>query len=250
MSRGYFLLRGENIVSENNPTDMIYNWRNELKSHENGAYVVASSQAQKLKNQGFDKSQIVELLAADNCDVDLAYRVASVLFDDNNEVVKKSAVDVAVVPTKYSDCAPVIERTLTKISAREFAKRLCSGPHAIVKTDDRGLNYWQRIAELAHSSSAGLHNLHSALRPYVEETLLNSVLIAQSQEAEVKTASKNKYVVSMRKGTADVDLINATSSSEKFTQGNYASFGLADEFMVKAADTISPYARLRRALRD
>jgi len=88
------------------------------------------------------------------------------------------------------------------------------------------------------------------LRPYVEETLLNSVLIAQSQEAEVKTASKNKYVVSMRKGTADVDLVNATSNSEKFTQGNYASFGLADEFMVKAADTISPYARLRRALRD
>jgi hypothetical protein len=54
MSGGYFLLRGENKVSENNPNDMIYNWRNELKSHNDGAYVVASSQAQKLKNQGFD----------------------------------------------------------------------------------------------------------------------------------------------------------------------------------------------------
>ena len=229
---------------------MIYNWRNELKSHQNGAYVVASSQAQKLKNQGFGKSEIVELLAADNYDLDLVTRVASVLFDENEEAVSNSVVEVAVVPTRYSDCAPIIERTLSKVSAREFAKRLCSGPHAIVKTDDRGLNYIQRLAELAQGSSVGLKNLHSALKPYIEETLLNNVLIAQSQEAEVKTASKNKYVVSMRKGTADVDLSNATSTSEKFTQGNYSSFGLADEFMVKAADTVSPYARLKRALRD
>ena len=237
-------------MSENNPNDMIYNWRNELKSHQDGAYVVANSQAQKLKNQGFDKSEIVELLAADNYDLDLANRVASVLFDEESETTKTSVLEVAVVPTKYSDCAPIIERTLTKVSAREFAKRLCSGPHAIIKTDDRGVNYWHRLAELAQSSSVGLRNLHSALKPHVEETLLNSVLIAQSQEAEVKTASKNKYVVSMRKGTADVDLVNATSNSEKFTQGNYASFGLADEYMVKAADTVSPYARLKRALRD
>jgi hypothetical protein len=250
MSGGYFLLRGENKVSENNPNDMIYNWRNELKSHHDGAYVVASSQAQKLKNQGFDKSEIVELLAADNYDLDLANRVASKLFDDTSVQETNSVVEVSVVPTKYSDCAPIIEKTLSKVSAREFAKRLCSGSYAIVKTDDRGLNYWHRMAELAQGSSVGMKNLHSALKPHVEETLLNSVLIAQSQEAEVKTASKNKYVVSMRKGSADVDLSNATSTSEKFTLGNYSSFGLADEFMVKAADTVSPYARLKRALRD
>ena len=112
------------------------------------------------------------------------------------------------------------------------------------------MNYLQRLAELAQGSSVGMKNLHIAVKPYIEETLLNNVLIAQSQEAEVKTASKNKYVVSMRKGTADVDLSNATSTSEKFTQGNYSSFGLADEYMVKAADTVSPYARLKRALRD
>jgi hypothetical protein len=54
----------------------------------------------------------------------------------------------------------------------------------------------------------------------------------------------------MRKGTAEVDLNNATSSSQKFIEGNYAYFGLADEYMVSAADSISPYARLKRALRD
>jgi len=49
---------------------------------------------------------------------------------------------------------------------------------------------------------------------------------------------------------AEVDLSNATSSSDKFIGGNYVDFGLADEYMVKAADTVSPYQRLKRALKD
>ena len=68
-------------MSENNSNDMIYNWRNELRSHHDGVFVVANSQAQKYKNQGFDKSEVVELLAADNFDLDIANRVASKLFD-------------------------------------------------------------------------------------------------------------------------------------------------------------------------
>lgn len=237
-------------MSENNSNDMIYNWRNELRSHQDGVFVVANSQAQKYKNQGFDKSEVVELLAADNFDLDVANRVASKLFDTADKNAHKTAIEVAVVPTRYSDCAPIIEKTLTKISAKEFVKRLCSGPHSIVKTDEKGLNQWHRWAEMAKTSRVGMDNLHVALKPFIEETLLNNVLIAQSQEAEIKTASNNKYVVSMRKGTAEVDLSSATSSSDKFNQGNYADFGLADEFLVKAADTLSPYQRLKRALID
>ena len=228
---------------------MIYNWRNELRSHNDGAYVVASSQATKYKNQGFDKSEIVELLAADNFDIDVANRVASNLF--NETVIEEvKPVEVAVVPTKYSDCIPVIERTLSKFSAREFVKKLCTGPHSIVKTDERGLEHWQRIAEIAQSSNQGRANLHAALKPWVEEALLNSVLIAENDRPEIKTASKNKYVVSMKKGTAEVDLDTASSTSTKFVEGNYGLFGLADEFLVTAANAVSPYSRLKRALKD
>ena len=237
-------------MSENNTNDMIYNWRNELKSHNDGVFVVANSQAQKYKNQGFEKSEVVELLAADNFDLDIANRVASKLFDSAEEVAQNTAIEVAVVPTRYSDCAPIIERSLTKLSAKEFFKRLCTGPHSIVKTDEKGLGFWMRITEAAKENSTGKNHLHASLRPYVEETLLNNVLLAQSQEAQIKTASKNKYVVSMKKGTAEVDLTNATSSSDKFIGGNYVDFGLADEFMVKAVDTVSPYQRLKRALKD
>ena len=237
------------MVEKNISDDMIYNWRNELRSNQNGALVVASSQANKYKNQGFSKTETIELLAADNYDLDLVNRVASKVYDDVEEPEKQS-IEVAVVPTKYSDCAPIIERSLAKYSSREFVKRLCTGPHAIVKSDDKGLGFWQRVAEVAKSSSQGINNLHASLKPYIEEALLNNVLVAQSQQAEIKTASKNKYVVSMRNGSSEVDLQNATSTSQKFTQGNYADFGLADEYMVAAADAVSPYSRLKRALTD
>lgn len=228
---------------------MIYNWRNELRSHNDGVVVVASSQAAQYKAQGYNKSEVVELLAADKFDLDVANRVASKLFDSPTVAIKET-VQVAVVPTKYEDCIPVIERSLAKYSAKEFVKRLCTGSHSIVKTDDKGLSTWIRAAELAKLNPNGKANLHSALKPWVEEALLNSVLVAQSEKAEIKVASKNKYVVSNRKGSAEVDLLNATSSSEKFAKGNYADFGIADEYIVSAADSISPYQRLKRALKD
>ena len=243
-------LREIREVSENNANDMLYNWRNELNSHNDGVLVVINSQAQKYKNQGFNKSEVVELLASENFDLDIANRVASKLFDSAEEIKQNTAVEVTVVPTKYSDCAPVIERSLSKLSAKEFVKRLCTGPHSIIKTDEKGLGYWLRITEAAKDNNTGKSHLHKSLKPFIEETLLNNVLLAQSQEAQIKTASKTKFVVSMKKGSAEVDLLNATSSSDKFIGGNYVDFGLADEYMVKAADTVSPYQRLKRALKD
>lgn len=228
---------------------MIYNWRNELRAHNDGVYVVANSQASKYKSQGFNKSEVVELLAAENFDIEIANRIASKLFDDPT-ISEKETISVAVVPTKYSDCAPVIERSLEKLSSKEFVKKLTIGEHSIVKADLKSVESWRRLAELAKTNSNARAELHKELKPWVEEALLNSVLIAQSEKPEIKTASKNKYFVSMRKGEAEVDLANATSSSKKFTEGNYADFGLADEFMVSAAEAVSPYARLKRALND
>jgi hypothetical protein len=73
-------------------------------------------------------------------------------------------------------------------------------------------------------------------------------MIAEKNESTIKVASKNKYVVSLKHGTAEVDLEKGTSTSQRFVEGNYEMFGLADEFLVKAADSASPYERLRKAL--
>lgn len=250
MSKGYFYFEGRiTVVEKNTSDDMIYNWRNELRSHNDGAYIVASSQAERYASQGFNQSEVVELLAADNFDLDLAVRVASEFFNEP-VVAEKETVSVAVVPTRYSDCIPVIEKSLEKYSAREFVKKLCTGSHSIVKADERGISFWQRVAEIAKSTTQGKAHLHAALKPWVEETLLNSVLIAQSEKSEVKVASNDSFVVNTRKGSAEVNLQRGTSTSKKFIEGNYADFGIADEYMISAAEHASPYERLKRALVD
>jgi hypothetical protein len=237
-------------VSEKNNDDFIYNWRNELKQHADGAYLVAKRMASNLKDKGLSKNDVVELLAVENFDIDLARRVASKVFDTNEKVAENNTIEVSVVPTKYADCAPIIERSLIKLSAKEFAKRLCSGPYAIVKTDEKSFDSWVRLAELAKASANGKHNLHTELKPWVEEALLNSVLVAQNEKPVITASDKTNKVfkVAMRRGEATVDLSAGTSSSDKYTKGNYETFGIADEFIVSAADTVSPYQRLKRAL--
>ena len=237
------------MLENKNNDEFIYNWRNELKQSQDGALLVASRMASRLKESGFGKNDVVELLAVENFDIELCNRVASKLFDAVEVPVAKK-VEVAVVPTKYADCAPTIERSLERLSAREFAKRLCSGPYAVVKIDGKQFDSWVRLAELAKTSSNARTALHTELKPWIEEALLNSVLVAQKEKGNIVTADKNKqvYKVAMRKGEATVDLTSGTSSSEKFNQGNYATFGLADEYMVSAADSVSPYERLKRAL--
>jgi hypothetical protein len=236
------------VVEKNTSDDLIYNWRNELKGHSSGMKVVANAHAIKLKNQGFNKNEVVELLAAENFDLDLVNKVASVVF--NEETNLKTAMEVTVVPTKYSDCAPIIEKTLEKLSAKEFVNKLTQGNHPIVKVDEKAFESWKRLAELAKRNYNARLSLHSELKPWIEEALLNNILVAETSDVQMKTASKNKYVVSMRHGFAEVDLVNGTSTSVKFQEGNYELFGLADEFMVKAADSVSPYERLKRALKD
>ncbi len=237
------------MLENKNNDEFIYNWRNELKQSQDGALLVASRMASRLKESGFGKNDVIELLAVENFDIELCNRVASKLFDTVETPVAKK-VEVAVVPTKYADCAPTIERSLERLSARDFAKRLCSGPYAVVKIDEKQFDSWVRLAELAKTSSNARTALHTELKPWVEEALLNSVLVAQKEKSNIVTADKNKqvYKVAMRKGEATVDLTSGTSTSEKFTQGNYATFGLADEYMVSAADSVSPYERLKRAL--
>ncbi len=236
------------MLENKNNDEFIYNWRNELKQSQDGALLVASRMASRLKSSGFGKNDVIELLAVENFDIELCNRVASKLFDAAEAPVEKK-VEVAVVPTKYADCAPTIERSLERLSAREFTKRLCSGPYAVVKIDNKQFDSWVRLAELAKTSSNARTALHTELKPWIEEALLNSVLTAQKEKSNVTADKNNKtYRVAMRRGEATVDLNSGTSTSEKFTQGNYATFGLADEYMVSAADSISPYERLKRAL--
>jgi hypothetical protein len=227
--------------------DFIYNWRNELKSHSSGQGMLIQRLASDLKQQGYNRSDAIEILASENFDLDMVEKYASSIFQENVKEAQK-ATYIPVVPTKYDDCKPAVENTLKNVSAKEFAKRLCQGDHAIVKVSNKAFDSLVKLAEYAQKDSNALQTLHSELKPWFEECLLSNVLTAQNSTAKIANTGNNTFRVAIKNHEAEVDLNLGKSNSNKYTQGNYESFGLADEFLVYAADSTSPYERLKKAL--
>jgi hypothetical protein len=118
-----------------------------------------------------------------------------------------------------------------------------------VKVSNKGFDSLLKLAEYAQKDANALETLHSELKPWFETTLLDSVLTAQNSRASLANTGNNTFRVAMKNSEVDVDLNLGKSYSEKYIQGNYESFGLADEYLVYAADTTSPYERLKKALK-
>lgn len=227
--------------------DFIYNWRNELKSHSSGQGMLIERLASDLKQKGYSRSDAIEILASENFDLDIVEKYASAIFQENVKEAKKTT-SIPVVPTKYDDCKPAVENTLKSVSAKEFTKRLCQGDYSIIKASNKDFDSLVKLAEYAQKDSNALETLHSELKPWFEECLLSNVLTAQNSTAKIATTGDNTFRVAIKNNEADVDLNLGKSNSKKYTQGNYESFGLADEFLVYAADSTSPYQRLKKAL--
>lgn len=231
--------------------EMIYNWRNELRQNVQGEQFVAAQTAENYKQRGFTAAETLEMLAADKCDLRIAEAAVKSVFEpEAKTAAKKETRTAQVVPTSYADVAPIIENTLSRLSAREFVDRLTRSEAPIIRMASANVESLQRLAAQAKEEPYALSVLHDELRPWVEDAMLKSVLLAEKEPAQVTAASKNssRYKVASRKEVAEVDLDNGTSTGSRFQKGHFADFGLADEFMVRAADVTSPYQRLKRAL--
>lgn len=231
--------------------DIIYNWRNELRQNIQGERTVAAQKAIDFQRRGFSAQEALEMLVADNFDLRIAEHAVYNVYGKTASADSSQPVRTAmVVPTSYSDVKPIIEDTLKRLSAKDFVDRLAKSESPIVRVSQKNLESWYRLASKAKQDAYALDVLHSELRPWVEDAMLKSVLIAEREEAKIQKLSKNeqRYRVAMRKESAEVDLDKGTSTGARYQKGNFADFGLADEFMVYAADHISPYERLRRVL--
>jgi hypothetical protein len=231
--------------------DIIYNWRNELRQNTQGERTVAAQSAIDFQKRGFTAQEALEMLAAENFDLRIAEHAVYTVYGKTASAESSQPVRTAmVVPTSYSDVKPIIEDTLRRLSAKEFVDRLAKSESPIVRVSQKNLESWYRLAANAKQDAFALDVLHSELKPWVEETMLKSVLIAEREEARIQKLAKNerRYKVAMRKEAAEVDLDQGTSTGTRFQKGHFADFGLADEFMIQAADHVSPYERLKRAL--
>jgi len=237
--------------SESTQTDdMIYNWRNSLRKNDQGERIVAAQVAQQLKSRDFNENEAIDMMIADG----YSMAIAKAAVEDVYEVVTaqtsyKPQRTAMVVPTKYNDVAPIIEDTLKSTATNEFINLLTTGEQPIMRLSRKGLDSFSRLVKAAKEDKFALETLHGELKPWIEEAMLNSVLLAEKTQARIfKAESEGQYKVSTAKGVIDVDLESGTSSGSRFQKGNFAQFGLADEYLVKVADTVSPHARLTRAI--
>lgn len=231
--------------------DMIYNWRNELRQNVQGEQFVAVQAAENYKQRGFTAAETLEMLAADSYDLRIAEAAVKSTYEpESSAPAADKARTAQVVPTSYNDVAPIIENTLSRLSAREFVDRLTKSEAPLMRVTAASVESLQRLAAQAKEDAYALSVLHDEIRPWIEDAMLKSVLLAEKEPAQVTAMGKNssRFKVASRKEVAEVDLESGVSTGSRFQKGHFAEFGLADEFMVRAADVSSPYQRLKRAL--
>jgi hypothetical protein len=230
---------------------MILNWTNSLRKTDDGTRYVAAQVASAHKADGFSATESLSLMVADNYDIDIAKEVLAEVYDEKSASVASPAPTrfAMVVPTSYQDVVPLIDDSLTKLSPNQFVDSLFKH---LISSSRRDRNGWVRLAQQAVNDPAAKKILHEDLKPWVEETMLNSVVISENEQFKVKTAdvAEKRYVVSTNNGDVDVDLQEGICSCDKFQNGCFSSFGLACEHMVKAAEVVSPFERLTRALKN
>lgn len=232
-------------------SDMILNWSNNLRRTNEGVRYVAAQAATTHRAAGFNASEALDLMVADDFDVDIAKEVLAQVYGDANvgATSPPPARLAMVVPTSYQDVVPLIDEALIKLSPSQFVDSLFNN---LIVTSQRDKDGWRRLAQQAVHDPIAKKILHEDLRPWVEETMLNSVLAAENEQCRVAVvdAGDKKYTVATANGDVNVDLQDGVCSCARFQNGCFASFGLACEHMVRVADMISPFERLTRALKN
>ena len=231
--------------------EIIETYRKSLRQTSGGEKLVATASAEQFKSKGFDEGQAFELMAAEGFDlrsakaaIDHAYGTVGV-----TEVRKERLA--MLVPTSYKDVQPLVEDALRRLSAREFVDKLTRSAEPIVRTSSKRVDSWYRLVAAAKQDGHSLAELHRELKPWFEQVMYDSVLLSEKDQARVtaEASSDKRFVVSAKREEATVDLENGLSSGKRFASGHFADFGLADEYLVRAADIVSPHQRLKRALK-
>ena len=228
--------------------DTIINWSNKLGNSYNTKYIQACAECQSLKAKGFTRDEAEEILAGSGHGLKgLKTVLAEVFGETKKQYAKREAY---VVPTSYDDVLHIVEANLLKDGPKKFVEEITSSEHPIVEASDLHKKNLLKIANSCYENVSLMKHLHNELRPFFEEIMLNSVLEAEQNKGSIKKLSQSQYEVKIGAKTAKTNLMEGLSSGEKFQKGNYAKFGLADEFLVMTHDQVSPYNRILKALSD
>lgn len=228
--------------------DTISNWQNSLTNTYTTRFIEACGDCHNYMSKGFTRDEASEILISKGYGSTGIEEVLDEIYGPKISKASTKKIDLYVVPTKYNDIMSMVEYRLAKSGPDKFIKYLTEPENPIIGTTEKHKKSLLKLANNAYENVSLAKHLHNELEPYLEEAMLNSVLIAEQQNASIQKIDKNKYFVEFPGRFASVDLDKGNSTSNKFTKSNYGKFGLADEFLIKAHDTVSPFIRLRKIL--
>jgi hypothetical protein len=229
--------------------DAITNWQNTHGNSYNSRFIAACAKCEGYKTKGFDASEIAELLMADGMGQAGVNEVLAKVFGPaQNTPFEKKSMELYIVPTKYADVQPLVENRLMSKGPQKFVSYLTESPEPLVVTTAKHKKSLLKLANDAYENISLMAYLHNEISPYIEEAMLDSVLLAEQHEGKIDKIAQAQYNVKLGGKQATVDLEIGKSSGNRFANGNFDKFGLADEFIVKVHDAVSPYARLKKIL--
>jgi len=233
--------------------EVFTNYNNSLKTNDKIQFRAIHAKAKSL----FDKkvyaaSEVEELLIADGYKETLVKEALEMLSKDdlNDTEVEKKVTEAAGMPKKYSDIAQNFEKVLASKGANFFVKVLTEGQEPLMKISRKELETFQRIADLAYENPVHFATLHAYMKPSITSELAENVCkarrikdkcsFAQNEDGSFRISHKGKIIEASAKPVK--------STSEKFSNSNYGTFGFPDEYVVLAYEESDPYSKIKKDL--
>ena len=172
----------------NQTDEFIYNWANTLRKTEGGAVLTATRTAEKLKNQGYSKRDISDILVADDYDIPLVDNVVKQIFasEIQKETPELHHTNTYVVPTSYEDVKPFVESTLNSCSPREFVDKLAKSEYPIMKISGNHYESFVRLASQAKENKYIIATNDKLLKKRLNKDRINYIYLRQKSYLKIK----------------------------------------------------------------
>lgn len=230
--------------------EIFYNWNNSLRTNDKIQFRSMQDRIKTMKKQAYNESEMEEILLSEGYKHNLIKEALSASFKKTAKRTEEQSMDVANgVPKKYSDIAHKFEKTLMEVGPTKFVNLTTQGESPLIKISSKEVEAFQSIANLAYENPIYLDTLHSYIKPSVVSELAENICKARTIASKCSLKkTQTGYEITHGGKTIEASASPVKSSSSKFVNSNYQSFGFPDEYVIIAFEQESPISKLKKDL--
>jgi hypothetical protein len=232
--------------------EIFYNWNNSLQTNDKIQFRTILAKIKPLKEaKGYSNSEVEEILITEGFKQNLIKEALKQdNHDDSEESVEQKVEAANGIPKKYSDISHRFEKVLLAQGPNKFVKLMTQGENPIMKLSKKEKDTFQKIADVAYENPLYLQTLHAYMSPSVVSELAENVCKARKIRNKVSVAkvASGKYRITHAGKIIEASLKPLSSTSEKYSNSNYETFGFPDEYIILAHEEESPYSKINKDL--